>query len=175
MFNPSTTTHLEFNETPVTQTVSLISDEGNNEEYVIENVTYTTSNGVKFDDLTLSWDGNIFTYSSKFEWAVNTPCYYFIQKDHNPNNPIEYKQAVNFKELPPDYDVLYKVGDPDPSMTITFEVMGKYRTVSLENGTSGGWQDFQKTFITTIETNLTRFMTELRAAVSNGYYSKQAL
>lgn len=178
-FNPQNASiaHLEF--TSINQAVNVVNTRL--DEYRVQSATYRTSNGVSFPDLKIICnDTNRWSYSSLFKYSVNRKCYYSMFPE--PDYKVTKHSVNNIPLLPEEYDVLYRVDNPEPSMNIHFDLIGLQRhaheTTDPDTGTStitwGEWYEWSQTYTITIETNLERHCALIEEASKNGKYAKLA-
>lgn len=177
-YNPTNNSveHLEFTNT--TQTIAIIDQDLH--QWRVQRVSYTTSNDVTFPDIKFIIDDPVngsqsWTYSSKFEYAVNRVVRFVILSDDQ--STLIYDQVNNITKLPEIYDNLYSSDIPDRSMTVTFNLEGLQRTGSKSTGgdegsgsggtetiTWGEWEPWNDTYTITIITNMDKHKQVLQAA-----------
>lgn len=169
-YSPSSVTHTEFTYTSNTITVVNTASD----QYKINSVSYTTSNGITFDDLQITFNNNTWQYTSNFENAVNRFVKYIILADDHKS--ISDHSVNNLKFLPEIYDNLYYSAIPDESMTVTFHIVGETRSYSEtssgdSSGSSSGvwsaWTPWSDDFTITIETNLNKHVELIQKACNN--------
>lgn len=133
----------------VSQTVTAINTTTN--EYRIDTVDYRTSNGVEFEDMVITIAGNSFTFSTKFEYAVDRIVDYVIQEN---DYQIDYLDETvdNIKKLPENVSSCYYFHNPEPSIIVYFDVVGQQRT-SLDGYQWSAWFDWAETYTIEVFTN----------------------
>lgn len=182
----STVEHLEF--TNIRQTIAIADEELH--QWKVQQVTgYSTSNGVRFDDLQFYVDDPVngsksWTYTSMFEYAVNRHLKYDIVSDDQ--TYLIYGEVNNIPELPEIYDNLYHSDPPAESMTVTMNIAGLQRTGSEqttggdpetgEGGTTtivwGNWYQWNDTYTITITTNYTKHAELIQKACQEQRFVK---
>lgn len=172
--------HLEF--TYTTQYVAIVNQELH--QWKVQKITgYSTSNGIAFPDLAFTVSDPIdgsqgWSYSSKFEYAVNRHVKFDILSDDKKS--LTYDSVDNVVWLPEIYDNLYYSAVPDDSMTVTMYLKGLQRTGSKSTvggdpdtghgGTEvinwGAWGPWEDSYTITITTNMDKHMEIIRDCVS---------
>lgn len=170
-FSPTIGKHLEF--TPTLQTVSV--ENPPTLEFVITEVSYSHPYGFIIDDMKITIGSSSFTYSTSYEAIVNRECRYSIKPSES---DLTFHYIDNIYDLPSVYEALYCVYNPPPSITITFTVKGKERTVTTSTDESTGssstsygqWYDQTYTWDDVVETNLEK----QKELILNGVFNSQA-
>lgn len=146
-------------------------------EYQIQNVTYTTSNGIEFDDMQIRWGKTAFTFDSLFEYAVNRVVQYIKHNDFA-SDKVDYEQVENIKWIPESSSANYNYHNPDDSMQVYFHVTGLQRD-GVESSSGDGttstiiwssWYDWSDTYTITIETNFNKHMQLIRNSIKKQHY-----
>lgn len=180
--------HLEFTDT--TQYVAIVNQELH--QWKVQKITgYSTSNGVEFPDLVFSVSDPIngsqgWSYSSRFEYAVNRLVRYVVVSDDQ--TTLTCGEVNNITKLPEVYDNLYYSAVPDPSMTVTMHLQGLQRTGTKstvgEDSDSGqggtevihwsAWGPWEDSYTITITTNMDKHREVLQAAVMQQRFVKNS-
>lgn len=167
-FSPESGNHDEFVQT--SQTVSVENPDGL--EFQITDVSYSHPYGFIINDMKISNDETSFTYATAYDMVVNRACDYVLKPSEL---ELTYHHIPNIQDLPKEYEAVYCVENPPPSIDITFTVHGRERKVSTSTDSASGsssttygpWHDQTYTWTDTVSTNLTKQMELVAKAVQN--------
>lgn len=164
---------LEF--TNHNRTISVV--ETSTKQYQIHSVSYTTSNGITFDDLVITSSTKSFNFRSLFEYAVNRRVLLMEHNDFN-SPTVNLGEVNNIKFIPPETSSSYQFDNPDDSMTVYFHIKGLQRDGT--QGTSGdgtsttiiwsNWYSWEDTYNVIVETNFNKHIQLIRQAVKQQQY-----
>ena len=170
-------THLEFTNT--NQSVSVVNEEL--QQYRINNVTYRTSNGIRFDDFVLNVTGTrTWNYKALLKYAVDRSIHYSTLSADQKS--ITKHRVNNVVDLPKDYQVAFRFENPAESMNIIFDIVGETRIghhySNPDTGSSyiqwSDWHGWSDTYTVTVETNINKHCQIIRQVVLEGKFCQNS-
>lgn len=151
-------------------------------------VTYTHPYGYTFSDMviTVAADGKSFTFNSVYNYAVRRTTYYLIQ-DQPTAAAKQYFNVESPHLLPENFKGIYRVDPPEASVTLTFSIVGRERTVTVVPGdplavppvpdstTYGEWYAKTYTWTMNVQSSNSYTATAIKNAVKQGQGYKRAI